>query len=221
MADQISRRVTLKALLLAGCSPVWLEVFSGCSARLPPRSVATWTPRFLTPHWNETVTVLSELILPETDTPGARTARVNEFIDALLFESGDGERDRFVAQLEWLDERAKARHQAVFVDIGEQRQVDMLHAMSALVDRHTSGRRVQGHTGPTRSMQGGSIYPILTFAPDTPEDDRTAAELFQSIKTMTILGYYTSEVGTRYDLGETREALRYPYSYAGCQEEDG
>ena len=33
---------------------------------------------------NETVITLSELIIPTTDTPGAKAAKVNEFIDGVL-----------------------------------------------------------------------------------------------------------------------------------------
>ena len=36
------------------------------------------------PHQNQTVIALSELIIPQTTTPGAKAARVNEFIDIFL-----------------------------------------------------------------------------------------------------------------------------------------
>src|SRR3989442_2231138 len=42
--------------------------------------------RGLDPHQNATVTTLTDLIIPQTDTPGAQTAKVNEFIDPLLAE---------------------------------------------------------------------------------------------------------------------------------------
>jgi Gluconate 2-dehydrogenase subunit 3 len=42
--------------------------------------------RTLNSHQNATVTTISELIIPETDTPGAKGAKVNEFIDLLLTE---------------------------------------------------------------------------------------------------------------------------------------
>ena len=42
--------------------------------------------RTLSAKQDATVTRMAELILPETDTPGARAARVNEFIDLILTE---------------------------------------------------------------------------------------------------------------------------------------
>ncbi len=43
--------------------------------------------RVLDPHQAETVEMIAELIIPETETPGARAARLPEFIDLLLADS--------------------------------------------------------------------------------------------------------------------------------------
>jgi len=45
----------------------------------------------LNPHQNATVTAISELIVPQTDTPGAKAVRVNEFIDLILTEWYEGD----------------------------------------------------------------------------------------------------------------------------------
>src|SRR5436309_438300 len=45
-----------------------------------------WRPRFFSESQNETVTVIAELIIPETETPGARVAKVNEHMDLVLSE---------------------------------------------------------------------------------------------------------------------------------------
>ena len=47
-----------------------------------------WRPSVFDAHQNETVIVLTELIMPETDTPGAKAARVNRYID-LMLRDGD------------------------------------------------------------------------------------------------------------------------------------
>src|SRR5689334_13867773 len=43
-----------------------------------------WKPTFLDAHQNETLIVLSDLVIPATDTPGAREALANRFIDAIM-----------------------------------------------------------------------------------------------------------------------------------------
>ena len=55
--------------------------------------------RVLDPHQNATVIALSDVILPATDTPGAKAALVNEFIDLLLAEWYEPEdRDRILGR---------------------------------------------------------------------------------------------------------------------------
>ena len=41
----------------------------------------------LTAHQNDAVIVLTELIVPETDTPGAKATLVNRFIDGVLADA--------------------------------------------------------------------------------------------------------------------------------------
>ncbi len=43
-----------------------------------------WKPLFLDEHQNETLIVLSDLIIPATDSPGAKEALVNRYIDLVL-----------------------------------------------------------------------------------------------------------------------------------------
>jgi len=54
----------------------------------------------LDPHQSETVATIAELIIPTTDTPGARAAQVHRFIDLLLAEwVTDDERASFLKGL--------------------------------------------------------------------------------------------------------------------------
>src|SRR5260370_29843858 len=43
-----------------------------------------WKPLFLDEHQNETLIVLSDLMIPATDTPGAKQPLVNPFTDLVL-----------------------------------------------------------------------------------------------------------------------------------------
>src|SRR5882672_3060499 len=61
---------------------------------------------------------LSEMIIPETDTPGAKSVRVPEFIDLILTEwAGDDDRAAFLAGLRDIDVRATAMGSNRFVDL--------------------------------------------------------------------------------------------------------
>jgi len=62
----------------------------------------------LNPQQNATVTTIAELIIPATDTPGAKGAKVNEFIDLLLTEWFEpSETNEFLAGLADVDARSR------------------------------------------------------------------------------------------------------------------
>ncbi|MBA2604267.1 MAG: hypothetical protein H0U94_11845, partial [Acidobacteria bacterium] len=91
----LNRRRLLRTLATGAAgvatTPLWVEALIALSDEAgqsrahahasQPAVAASWTPKALTPAQNETVIVLTELIIPETDTPGARGALVNRFID--------------------------------------------------------------------------------------------------------------------------------------------
>src|SRR6266545_6783778 len=121
----VDRRDVLKRLAIGGIGaatlPVWVESLSAFAAdhahQTQPRkaSATAWKPAVLTPAQNATVITLSELIIPQTDTPGAKAARVNEFIDNVLAHAKPEEREKFLAGLAWIDARATRDHQHAFV----------------------------------------------------------------------------------------------------------
>src|SRR6478735_12625849 len=70
---------------------------------------STWAPSVLTPRQDEAVSALTELIMPATDTPGAKAALVNRFVDHVLSTADAKERSEFIRGLTWLDDRCRAR----------------------------------------------------------------------------------------------------------------
>src|SRR5436309_15926616 len=76
---------------------------------------ADWKPVFLDDHLNETLIALSDQIIPKTDTPGAKEALVNRFIDRLLAAETRETQQRFLASLAYIDGECMARYHAAFV----------------------------------------------------------------------------------------------------------
>ena len=133
--------------------------------------------------------LIAELIIPETDTPGAKAARVNEFIDVMLTDwFTDEERASFRKGLAELDgdetpfiERETAEQVAILERAGEA-------ALAEQEERATS-----------RS-------PVAT------SDSPAAQPFFSVMKWLTLWGYYTSEIGMDQELGH----VVFPGSYEGC-----
>jgi hypothetical protein len=180
--SDVNRREALRRLAAgavgAATSPMWGETLialarqhahtQSASAAL---SATEWTPKVLTPHQNETVVTLTELIIPQTDTPGAKATNVNRFIDWVLSEAPPAERDKFVAGLAWIDDQSRSRYQKEFVAASAEQQTALL-------------------------------TPLADEANQPAKDATTGATFFQAIKSMTISGYYSTQVGLQQELGD-------------------
>jgi len=186
-ATQLNRRQALRTLgtaaLGAAASARWVESLSAFGRQQAhagmaqaAAAVTDWKPTVLTTRQNDTVTVLTELIVPETDTPGAKATLVNRFVDGVLADAPAADRETFVRGLTWMDERSRALFQKDFVDAGTANQTALLTRLSA---------------------------------ENNPEKEASIGlEFFQAIKSLTINGYYTTEVGLRRELGDSGQLFQ-------------
>ncbi len=191
MALSMTRREMLQgvtALLGGVLSSSVAAAILGCGRDRAVR--APFVPRTLTAEQNELVATIAELIIPATDTPGARAAGVNEFVDLLLTDwLEDEERDRFLAGLASLDEDCVARVGRPFVDLGVEEQVAFL-------------RPLDEEAAEIRRAAIAAGQPEIEDPP-----------FFVMMKEWTLVGYYTSEIGMTQELQHLRVAGRY----AGCE----
>ena len=123
---RMDRRAALKRVgaVLGGTLslPVVSAVMSGCQAQ-----TEGYTYQALTPEQGELVATLAELIIPTTDTPGARAVGVDAFIDRLLTDwFDDDSRNQFMAGLEEVDTKALEANDSRFIDNTEAQQVELL-----------------------------------------------------------------------------------------------
>jgi len=119
----LNRRDTLRGLALtAGFAATgWA---SRAAAAVQP---LTWTPTALTQDQAQLLDVVAELIIPTTDTPGARAAGVPQFIDRAVADYYDkAQVEQLKGGLARMDADARAAHGAVFVALTPQQQVDLL-----------------------------------------------------------------------------------------------
>ena len=186
----MQRREALRLLASAAALPLLsrqaFSMFQAVHEQLPEQPVL----RTLNPHQNATVTTISEIIIPQTDTPGAKAARVNEFIDLILTEwYDDEEKSIFLTGLTEVDTRARDLFGKDFVDCGEKLQVEILRAL----DDEVAAARAEVRRGSSRRRP--------------PERN-----FFFMIKQLTLIGYYTSQIGFEQELhGEI-----IPARHAGC-----
>ena len=96
--------------------------------------------RTLNPDQRAIVTAIAEMIIPETDTPGATSVKVPEFIDLILTEwASDEERETFLAGLKDIDVRAVAAGAPKFIEMPGVGRGTLVTALDAAREDKTGG----------------------------------------------------------------------------------
>jgi len=91
-------------------------------------------PTFFDEHQYATITELASLIIPTDETPGAREAKVNEYIDMIVGESDADLKKIYVDGLAWLDKTSLERFGKKFIKTGAKQQVEILTQISQIKD---------------------------------------------------------------------------------------
>jgi hypothetical protein len=211
MSSEITRREALKraAWILGGTvsAPTILGVLAGCRAE---QTSTAFTPRTLTPDQRNTVEAIAEIIIPETDTPGAKAAGVDQFVDRMLSDYyKPADRDRFLAGLKRVDARAQRLHGKPFGALTKEQQTAIVLDLDkaafteppAKADTPAAGApRPEVRKSDVAAGQGVGADPNEAAAPSPDPEDIGRESFFRRMKELTVVGYYTSEVGQTQEL---------------------
>jgi hypothetical protein len=190
----LDRRELIKVLALNSAFPVvtpnLVAAFREVRRALPQAA----SLKILSPQQDAVVVTMAELILPRTDTPGAKDTRVNEFIDHILADwYNDEQRAKFLGGLADVDMRTQKLFGKNFVDASVQQQSEILRDLGAELAEANAALA----DGP-RSYRGFARQPENNF--------------YLGFRRLTLLGYFTSEAGFTQQLHE--EII--PGRYDGC-----
>lgn len=125
-----------------------------------------YRPVFFKPEEFRTVEILTEMILPTDDTPGAKEAQVANYIDFVVFSAAEFKpslQREWLAGLELLDRESLAQFDKPFRECGEPDRTNLLTTIST----------------PERD----------------PKLHHDGFDFFVVLKEMTVEGFYTSKVG--------------------------
>jgi len=214
---RVDRREALKrvAILLGGAlsAPTIAGAFSTEMQAWASTPDAQWVPRSMTRAQADVFATMAEHIIPTTDTPGARAAGVHRYVDALLTQHySDAEKTRFLAGLDGVDVRAQTRYSKPFLKLTKREQLSILADMDREAFPPKSAAAVAQQPTPRDSAVSPTGAPAAT-AQKSPADaeglsDAVRAELRQAwfwrrTKELTLVGYYTSQVGATQELHVT------------------
>jgi gluconate 2-dehydrogenase gamma chain len=180
----MDRREALKrtALIMGGVisAPAIAGILKGCTAK----PEINWKPEFLSEEQASIVSEVAEIIIPKTNTPGAKEVGVPSFIDKMLKDVYSKEdQEFFVNGLKAFNEGAKSAHGDEFLELDAEDQKAFVKKV------HDEAIQVERNTKP---------------APKRP--------FVLAMKELTMLGFFTSEVGAT-------QVLQYdpvPGAYKGC-----
>jgi hypothetical protein len=214
----VTRRTALKALgataLLPWLSDEGLAAFADIQAKKGrPRL------KVLTPAQYQTVEALVEAIIPRDErSPGAREARVADYIDLLLGETDAPLRTRWLAGLTALDAEAVKRFQVSFVRLKEEQTTALLADISRY---ETAKPKDEAALAVPRNEQPKAPPQVDSLQGDVrhPLERPPLEAFFADTKQATIHGYYTSEIGIHQDLRYKGNTLLA--EFVGCLTVDG
>ena len=181
----MQRREALKLLFAGGILPaVPADLFGFFQDSHPP---AGYTLRTLDAHQNDTVVAMIDQIIPATETPGAKGARVNEFMDVILTEwANDEERRSFLSGLADVDTQSNMLFGKNFAAATPEQQITLLRSMDETAAIARSARESREARPPVWEPAG--------------RDTQMQDDFFTVFKKMTVHGYYTSEIGFSQEL---------------------
>jgi len=147
-----------------------------------------WKALFLSDSQNAMLIALSDVIIPATDTPGAKEALVNRYLDLLLSVQPVEFQQQFVRALEFIDAESQKKFSKEFVALSRDDQVSLLTLWAY---------RQQ----PSRWIEQA-------------EKTDPGEQHFGRLKALIAAAYYGSEIGYR-ELGWDESTMNGPYP--GCE----
>jgi hypothetical protein len=195
----IDRREALQrvAMLMGGAisAPTLFTLLEGCQPKAKKEGDATSTTRSISEHQQKMISEIAEIIIPTTNTPGAKAAGVPEFIAVVMTDCySDEDRENFLKGLDQLDEKARKNHQKSFLECQASERIALLkQAESDAIAQKEKDKQAND-----KNTDAAKEQPALLF--------------FPTMKELTVVGYFTSEIGAT----QVLEYVPVPGRYEGC-----
>jgi hypothetical protein len=176
-----------------------------------------YKPTFFTASEYALLSRLTDVLIPETETPGAAAAGVPEYIDRVV-SLNEGHQPLARAGLAWLAAQAQRRFSREYVALDDSQHAELLQPLSDAVDQEIREQQAARY----RTLPGGRVYyfavtdaaqparPAVAISND-PSDARMPIRFFRLIKNLTADGYYTSRVGLLGELGYIGNTYRQSF----------
>ena len=198
----MERREAVKYIsILLGGTLVGAEAFlSGCKSNTV--KPGEWSAEDIA-YLNE----VGETILPQTSTPGAKAANVGQFMTVMVndcYEEGD--QKAFREGMDKLNQQSTKTYNKSFMNISADQRKELLISLDK------EAKDYQKKVSDFNKGESQKEKEEIAKGNNDYKKQRMSPHYFSLMKQLTLLGYFTSEVGAT-------KALRYvpvPGRYDGC-----
>jgi hypothetical protein len=217
----VTRRTALKAVGAAALLPWLSDEGLAAFAEVQARKTAP-ALKVLTKAQYATVEALVETIVPADErSPGAREARVADYIDLLLSEAEPPVRRQWLDGLASLDAEAGQRFGAPFLKLTGEQADALLTDISGyeLVKKPAADPALDIPRNEQPKPQPPQVDTLLGDVRKHPAGRLPLEVFFANTKQATIHGYYTSEIGIHKELRYKGNQILA--EFVGCLTVDG
>ncbi|TDQ10337.1 gluconate 2-dehydrogenase subunit 3 family protein [Pedobacter metabolipauper] len=211
----MDRRAAVKnmAFLMGGAlSATTIGVFlDSCNSPSTPASGSLFTENQLL-----LITGVADLIIPTTSTPGAKAAGVGPFIALMIKDCYPADAQKaFVKGLEDLEKQSKDKFSKAFLELSPDQHKQIMDELreKTLADLKVENddlerKRVEQENDISKKSEKDGL--ANSMSPKAPK--QTLPRFFPIIRDLTILGYFTSEIGAT----KAMAFVEIPGRYDGC-----
>jgi hypothetical protein len=201
---KLKRRDALQrvVLMMGGVvsAPTMVAILNGCKASGDATSGAAFS---FTKDLQSLVSEIAEVIIPKTDTPGAKDAGVGLFIEMMLKDCyTEAQQQHFVKGLGEVETESKKLGSG-FVALAADKKIQVITVMrdkakAESENTNKESKQVDTESGLTKENTSKKVEPPVPF--------------FNLMKELTVFGFFTSEPGAT----QTLDFVPIPGRYDGC-----
>lgn len=212
------RQAVQKVALLMGGTVLGAELFIQTGCKTTPKKEAAEAgaevlPDFFTKDEIAYLDEIAETILPKTTTPGAKDARVGEFMNVMVRDCYTPQDQQvFKEGLGTIEKLSKEKYKNGFMQMQPQQRTELLTALDKEAKEYTNADDYKAKQAALEKEENAKDSVERTKGNFGYSKARMSKHYFSMMKELTLLGFFTSEPGAT-------KALRYsavPGKYDGC-----
>jgi hypothetical protein len=185
-------------------APTLIATLEGCKTKTDTDAVFAFSK-----DYQALVAEIAEVIIPRTDTPGAKDAGVGPFIETMLRDCySEVQKEHFVKGLDTVEEESK-KLGAGFIALKPEQKIEVIKIMQAKAKDESSANDEKAKLKTKEIDTETGLAKEKLVKKEEPE---IPVPFFNLAKELTLFGYFTSEPGATKAL----DFIPIPGRYEGC-----